>query len=1423
MASKKSRHPFSKGLHKDSDKKQQPQATMRDAVNMDLVESGDIRALKNLKGTAYLSNLWVSSNVTPPPDDANILGVYETFGEIDLDGDLVYDEKRCLVAFLYDSTNGGRIQLYDLEANASYTLKSGLDFPPEGTVDAFLWKEKEKNQIIFADHTNELRIIDLRYSTAKPLQSDAEISLRPYAPVDKISYVSVQTGGSLLAGTYQIGYRYFNTDTGKYTAWSLLTNPIPITPDDYPNTTDKDEVIGGVPGQQCSKSIEVSIAKTVNNSLGFDSIQLVVVKNVVGDTQKATIAYKLSPSKLFYTSPSSILYDGSTEETEIALDEVVVEDAPLISAKTVAQKDNRLFAGNIKYQDFKYDNGDPVFNNAKTIKQALGADAYKNEDDTVNYKGYWRDEVYRFGITYMDKFGNWSPVEPFDFSDYKWDSQDTSFPSQIIVSTAYSAANDQTTVRTFGLFAFNNLSKYDYIRVFVSGVEADFQIISVNTTGSDSIITVRGDASGAPNGSTVRKLLGHAYNNGGSSDWRFPARSNHEFSILNTSDEVEAIGLRIEGIQNHPSWAKAFAIVRMPRRKNIIYQSPHIPIVAVQGVPSPGYPVADWDYGEVIGVTGFPRDARDTVYVKKHAFGAARNIYHKTGFYSQPEYATQGASTNNENAYPNGMILIPPAFIYNFNGEPISTTTFDTSKQIKIVDAIALEFDRKVVNNTAGDLNNAFIFKSLSDANYYYNRDGFISDSGSSLFFEPLTNTAAFTNGEAVELSTVTSGDYFVLNHPFQITGLPLFPNNTQYQHITRYGALTDLSTQQGQDVSVSNSISATIVNFGQPVENQRAVLLQSEDGILDFSYRYAYEYQVNSIDYFPGTSAKPQSEIYDNTHLTVTASNPAPTGNFTLAYGNSNGDDYKRGGVDSVDGDIASAAYIVNVEAGLGDNRYGSDDTEQTYIFTGVYQVLTTADIANNTSFDIDIFGGDCFVTKTAIKVSNSNALPIRYNPDDTTLSNTLNDVAKVGTYQNYVEILELYLESEVNAGYHAQRYGYPYNDTTGIDNYSQDYDYTYSRDYSKEAEAKNAFSFDLGALEQDNFPARIIYSDQKVYNSNVFGFDRFRVNNVFDLEETYGGVTKLVTQDNGELFSLQEMAVRYIPVNKVQTQLQDGTTQFVGTSNVIGSSINYITRSNGTQHIRSVTENGGYVYFADARNREVYRMRGANIERISDIGMYSYFRDQLTPSIPEKDLQAHFDFDRKEYILTKQNVLNIVFNERMGLWKTFIDTGETPIARGVYAFGDVYWLNTQVGLNEVTNLYDLEYRVNQAYVGDRGQFFGVYNNSSVEVILNPDIEVAKTFDVITVNGINRFDNLDAETFYEDSQLPNQIITSLDVSSIEAREGRYHINKLRGDNRSARMRGTHMRLGMEIENNADNKEVTITELILTYRPSSRF
>ena len=74
-------------------------------------------------------------------------------------------------------------------------------------------------------------------------------------------------------------------------------------------------------------------------------------------------------------------------------------------------------------------------------------------------------------------------------------------------------------------------------------------------------------------------------------DYRFQNRGNDKYGTLIGATNLQALGLNIVDLNNHPTWAVAVHIVRVPRKKKIQFQTPLVPSMLVQPALAKGdYP-----------------------------------------------------------------------------------------------------------------------------------------------------------------------------------------------------------------------------------------------------------------------------------------------------------------------------------------------------------------------------------------------------------------------------------------------------------------------------------------------------------------------------------------------------------------------------------------------------------------------------------------------------------------------------------------------------------------------------------------------------------------------------------------------------------------------------------------------------------------
>jgi len=618
------------------------------------------------------------------------------------------------------------------------------------------------------------------------------------------------------------------------------------------------------------------------------------------------------------------------------------------------------------------------------------------------------------------------------------------------------------------------------------------------------------------------------------------------------------------------------------------------------------------------------------------------------------------------------------------------------------------------------------------------------------------------------------------------------------------------------------------------------------ETAIEDFTVRVASEFKDRSKKLFPLLSSlfgPSTTDLYDENYLYAELPN-RNTGSSSVR------DSIMFNSVltklASATDEIAATAYIMNIEAGLGDDRYGSADQPQSYIATGFeIPITSTSQIVN-----AEVYGGDCFVTKQVFKVNNTAARPVKFvGPDSSgfsTLDYDLNaggtDVYgvtgeyKTGSNFDDVEILEMFIESEVNGAYSSETGVYPETKSTAIEQFNADFLFPYHPNYSQENNVKSYVSADRSNPFVDHFPARVAWSDQKVYNSNIEGFDRFRTLSVKDLEEQYGGITKLIKTSDSELWAIQDKAVRWLPVGKEVVSLDGGQSLgTVGSELVIGNTIKYLSTTSGSQHIRTVVSNGDLVFYVDSGKREVNAFASmGKIETISRLGNYTLFKDLLTRDkpIPEHILMGAYDFNKREYHLIynewkdgggvnkiTRGGVNISFNDKNTSWKTKFNTGLNELKNLVYSNQELYAISTTNG----AQAGQLDLKAWSMYTNEqRGLIFDVYIRSTFTIIANAEPGSDKVYDVIILDAKDRVDSIDVSIEDENTQTPVQIASNIDAFK-KSREGNFFVNSIRNDANKSRLRGQSAIEKITIINDlANNREVRITAILNKFRISAR-
>ena len=524
MPTKITKKSFQAGMDKDTDPKQVAANKYEDGYNVSLSQDNRDSQVATFYGANKIGTTLVpTATIGGDNTDIHVMGVYEAIYLIGSTVNNQVEEKRALV-FIYNTTDN-LFSVYAvpesgttyLQYSSTFTTEEDANILSEGNyfVDCKMYKESGKTYAHFTDGVTEGKKLPLSILTSgkggtSPYTRE-EIQLIRTGFRGNISTIAVSSGGDLLNGTYQFALRLFNNTENKYTKFGLLTQPIFVGMD-Y-STTERSH--GGV-GFVSTSQIDLTMTfledyAAVANPL-YTHYQLAVIENINGTNDRQLTVKLLQPEVLSdHVAPylESYTYDTNKPAKElVSIDEVTVDDAAIKNFRTLEIKNNRLLPANILYHPLEYDNGDPAIGDTTTpLQQSLTtggglSTGYRDPDNATNYVGYFRGELYRYGVVYEDKFGNYSKPKILDFSS-----------------------------------------------------------VTANNTSSGK-------------------------------DFKFPSRSNGKFgTLLGNLEHIQALGLQINSLDNHPTWSVAAHIVRVPRKKKIQFQTPLVPSRLVQPAKAQGdYP-----------------------------------------------------------------------------------------------------------------------------------------------------------------------------------------------------------------------------------------------------------------------------------------------------------------------------------------------------------------------------------------------------------------------------------------------------------------------------------------------------------------------------------------------------------------------------------------------------------------------------------------------------------------------------------------------------------------------------------------------------------------------------------------------------------------------------------------------------------------
>lgn len=410
------------------------------------------------------------------------------------------------------------------------------------------------------------------------------------APLDIPVFVGLRNlggGGGLPVGSYQYSLRYINDD-GDATNWGPLTPPIPVVQSlssqspQYPYT----KTYGDDANITAPTAYGPVLKFRVTNLVDYDFIEVRRISyNVeagVDVIPQGEIVAKIgiSPGEISvreYVDP----FDSNVEDT-LADSEEVNDLSFIQKAKGIRYHDKRLVLMNIETADKDADISVGELNGKKSfpIMEALGKPGHNDPVNHTYKKSYMGGEKYSFAVNLFDGLGGSGfAVEDDDLKNIEFpnrrdipdsDSQAYSYGGMVTAANINSGVGP-----TFEVFDLEDGIQKNDLDSFKNILDAGSKSQSeVNTYSPDAGhgLTVSGDEIGYnPYRPTDKN------DSTPSHDYRVNVKVDQGSSDLDYSPNGFAPnyfsrGLAIPSINNLPSWAKSFSIVRSDPADRVICQ-----------------------------------------------------------------------------------------------------------------------------------------------------------------------------------------------------------------------------------------------------------------------------------------------------------------------------------------------------------------------------------------------------------------------------------------------------------------------------------------------------------------------------------------------------------------------------------------------------------------------------------------------------------------------------------------------------------------------------------------------------------------------------------------------------------------------------------------------------------------------------------
>ncbi|NRA77276.1 MAG: hypothetical protein HRU18_03625 [Pseudoalteromonas sp.] len=329
----------------------------------------------------------------------------------------------------------------------------------------------------------------------------------------------------------------------------------------------------------------------------------------------------------------------------------------------------------------------------------------------------------------------------------------------------------------------------------------------------------------------------------------------------------------------------------------------------------------------------------------------------------------------------------------------------------------------------------------------------------------------------------------------------------------------------------------------------------------------------------------------------------------------------------------------------------------------------------------------------------------------------------------------------------------------------------------------------------------SNLTYSEPYNEESGINGLNEFnlsKANYKDDMNKREGSIQKLFAKDT-DLMVFQEDKVSKVLFGKDVLFNADGTSNVSSVENVLGQHIPYLGEFGISFNPESFSIYANNIVFIDAKRGSVLRLGNNGITEVSNIGMRTFFRDELLNNISINKYTAYDPYHDQYIIHMKSNEdKTVVFDDKVKGWTSFMS----------YSPDWMIGMNNRFYSFKFGNLY-----VHDSEQVPRDNFYGVQYDSTVSLMFNNNPSDIKLIKAVSIEGSEAWD-ADITAFV--SNTDDVISSSLTKDEFVKKEGIFYTytrrneDPLQEDSKAIYGIGVVTDInGLEIEVNGFNSSLT--------------